>query len=543
MSLAVVRRGLIDGWRGLAIAAAAVSAMLVLGLVVYQDIDLSIYEALPDAVRSIMGIPDDADASVLAYNEMLASIGAMALVGVAVAIGAHAVAGEEANRTLHVTLGAPVSRVSFAVSKALAMAVLIVAATALVWGAAVIAPVVLGIDIGDAKLGSLMTHLGAAALFHGSLAFAVGAATGRKALAAGAGAAVMVLGWLGAGLLPMWREGAADWIPWTWFNGTKPLVNGIDGAHLGLLVGGALVLLLLGVAAFVRRELRLHEGGASMIQRIRALPGASRLLRPTTRGGSLLGLRLASQRTLLIVVALIMGPVMGLAMGPLYAAMEEDLAGFAQSFPESMVAMFGGGDMTTATGFLHIETMGMMAPIAVILVATAAATAGIAGEERAGRLAGLLAQPQSRGRVYCTTAAATAISVVVIAAVLFLGLWAGIELGGLDVNLAYLVAACILLVCLGWCFGGLALLLSGATGKPGVAVWGTVGVAVVTYFGYTLLMAASKEPWGWWSPFRAYLYGPPLEHGIEWWQPVTLLVAAGVLTLAGAVAFTRRDLR
>lgn len=47
MSVAVLRRGLLDGWRGLAIAVAAVGAMLVLGLVVYQDIDLSIYDALP----------------------------------------------------------------------------------------------------------------------------------------------------------------------------------------------------------------------------------------------------------------------------------------------------------------------------------------------------------------------------------------------------------------------------------------------------------------------------------------------------------------
>ena len=543
MSVAVLRRGLRDGWRGLTIAVAAVGAMLVLGLVVYQDIDLSIYDALPEAVRHLMGIPSDADASVLAYNEMLAAIGAMVLVGVGVAIGAHAIAGEEGNRTLHLTLAAPLSRPRYALSKAAAMVALIVAATVLLWAVAILAPEALGIDIGDAHLGALMTHLGANALFHAALAFAIGAVTGRKALAAAVGAAAMVLGWLGSGLLPMWREGSADWIPWTWFNGSKPLVNGIDGGHLALLLGGTALLLVVGIAGFTRRELRLHQGGGALKDRLRGLPGAGRFFSATGRGSTLFGLRFATQRTLLQVVTVIMAGLMGLLMGPLYASMEADLAQFTASFPESMVAMFGGGDMSVPAGFLHIETMGMMGPIAVILVATAAAAAGIAGEERAGRLSGLLSRPISRARVYWTTAATVGAYVAIVCGALFLGLWGGVALGSLDVDVAHIGAACFLLACLGWCFGALALLLSAASGSPAVTVWGTVGAAVVTYFGYTLLMAAGREGLGWWSPFRAYLYGPPLEVGLEWWQPVSLLAAAAVLVGIGPMLFARRDLR
>lgn len=542
MSVAVLRRGMLDGWRGLTVAVAAVGAMLVLGLVVYQNIDLSIYDALPEAVRHLMGIPSDADASVLAYNEMLAAIGAMALVGVGVAIGAHAIAGEEGNRTLHLTLAAPISRLRYALSKAAAMVALIVGAAFVLWVIAVVAPAVLGIDIGEAHLAALMTHLGANALFHAALAFAVGALTGRKALAAAVGATAMVLGWLGSGLLPMWREGSADWIPWTWFNGTKPLVGGIDGGHLALMLGGAAVLLVVGIAGFLRRELRLHQGGAALTERLRGLPVVGRIFTATGRGRTLFGLRFSAQRTLLLVVTVVMAVLMGLLMGPLYASMEADLAQFTASFPESMVAMFGGGDMSVAAGFLHIETMGMMGPIAVILVATAAASAGIAGEERAGRLSGVLSRRVSRARVYWTTAATVGAYVAVVCGALFLGLSGGVALGGLDVDVANIWASCFLLACLGWCFGAFALLLSAATGSPAVTVWGTVGVAVVSYFGYTLLMAAHKESLGWWSPFRAYLYGPPLEVGLEWWQPASLLAATAVLLVAGVPLFGRRDL-
>jgi hypothetical protein len=74
-------------------------------------------------------------------------------------------------------------------------------------------------------------------------------------------------------------------------------------------------------------------------------------------------------------------------------------------------------------------------------------------------------------------------------------------------------------------------------------VWATTGLAVAGYFGYTLLLAAGEEASGWWSPFRAYLYGPPLMRGAEWWQPVWLAVGAVVCLAAGLPLFLRRDLR
>jgi hypothetical protein len=101
----------------------------------------------------------------------------------------------------------------------------------------------------------------------------------------------------------------------------------------------------------------------------------------------------------------------------------------------------------------------------------------------------------------------------------------------------------VLATLLGWFFGAFALLLSAATGRSSVAVWATTGLAVAGYFGYTLLLAAGEEASGWWSPFRAYLYGPPLMRGAEWWQPVWLAVGAVVCLAAGLPLFLRRDLR
>ena len=75
-------------------------------------------------------------------------------------------AGEEANRTLHLVLGAPVSRVCFAVAKAVAFLLLVSAAGALLWGAAAVAPLLVGVEVGKAHLLAMMAHLTACALFH-----------------------------------------------------------------------------------------------------------------------------------------------------------------------------------------------------------------------------------------------------------------------------------------------------------------------------------------------------------------------------------------
>lgn len=543
MNTAVVGRGLATGWRGLLITAAVIAGSLVLGLAVYRDLDLSIYENLPEAVRSLLGVPPKADAALLAYNEMLASLGALALVGVAIAVGTQTIAGEENDRTLHVTLATPVTRTSYLLSRATAMILLLLAAGALLLGAAEIAPVLLGIEAGEAHLFALIAHLTGNAILHASLALAVGAATGRKGLAAGVATSVMLFGWLGSGLLPLWREDAADWIPWTWFNGSKPLVNGIDARQLALLIGCSVVFIALGALGFRRRELRLTQAGPSLLDRLRGLPGAGRLFASTARGSSLLGLRLATGQVLMAYVIIIMGVVMGVTMPLMYESLDAMMGDFAATFPQTMVALFGGGGLETPSGFLHLETFGMMAPAAVILVATAASASGIAGEERARRMSVLLAQPVSRQRVYWTVALTMAIYVALVSLSLFLGNWAGIAIAGLDIPLADLGWACGLLTLLGWFFGALALVLSAATGRSSLAVWGATGIAVASFFGYTLLLAAGREELGWWSPFRAYLDGPPLMHGIAWWQPVWLLIGTAVLLGLGLPALLRRDIR
>jgi len=275
---------------------------------------------------------------------------------------------------------------------------------------------------------------------------------------------------------------------------------------------------------------------------LRELPVIGNALAATGRGGTLFSLRMAANRTLLIVVAVLLGTLLSFALAPLYAFLADRLPSLAAGFSPEMLAMFGGGDLSSAAGFLHLETMGMVAPAGIIIIAVAYATAGIAGEEKLRRLPLLLAPPVSRHRIYGTSAATMALGVVIAAAALFAGMAAGIAVADLDVEFSHLAQSMGMLVLLGWFFGALALALSGATGRSGATVWISTGVAVVTYFGATLTAAAGRAEWAWWSPWRAYLHGPPLMEGAEWWQPVWLTVGAVVALAAGLPLFLRRDL-
>lgn len=543
MNAAILRRGVAEGWRGLLVAAVAVGAMLALALAMYRDLDLSIYEALPGSVRAVMGIPAQASPALMAYNEMLAVLGALTFTGVSIALGARTVTADETSGRLSLILAAPISRTALGIGRAAAFVVTVVAAGVVLWGCAEIAPALLGVEVGDAHVSALMVHFVANALFHGALAFAIASGLGRRSAGAAGAATVMVGGWLATGLLPLWREGAADWVPWNWFNGSKPLVNGIDVGQVVALTAGALVLLSIGVVGFARREIRPQGAQAGVTARLRCLPVVARLLRPSGRGHSLLGLRLASQQVLLSYLAALLALVMGLGMPPLYGSLVGALGDFAHSVPRSMTDLFGGGDLATPAGFLHLETFGLVAPLCVVLVVTAGASSGISGEERAGRLGLLLAQPIGRPRVYVTVAAAVGLASAILAASLVVGTWAGIALAGVAVEWSHLAWSCILLMMLGWFFGACALALSAGTGRPGIAVWGTTGLAVVSYFGYTLLLAAGHENLGLGSPFAAYLHGPVLAEGVRWWQPVWLGVATLICLAAGLAFWVRRDLR
>ena len=76
---------------------------------------------------------------------------------------------------------------------------------------------------------------------------------------------------------------------------------------------------------------------------------------------------------------------------------------------------------------------------------------------------------------------------MIIGVVTVLGVAAGNILGGLDMDVANIAATSLLVSLLGIVFGGVALLLSAATGRVSIALWGAVGLALVSHMANAFL--------------------------------------------------------
>ncbi|MDD4876727.1 MAG: ABC transporter permease subunit, partial [Dehalococcoidales bacterium] len=229
-----------DHWRGIAIGVGSLVLMLLFAMAMYRNMDLGIYSNMPEALRAVAGIPVNADAGSLGISVLFSAYGAWVLVGLTIAAGSAFIAGEESNGTIGLLLANPKSRINMLVSKAASMVLLMGLAVVFIWGSTYLVAGILGVEITGMAVGALALHLFANALFYGFLAMAIGAWTGNRGTAVGITIGLMFISIFAVGLLPLiegW-ENVVKVFPWYYFNGSEPLLHGINWGHIGVLFAG-----------------------------------------------------------------------------------------------------------------------------------------------------------------------------------------------------------------------------------------------------------------------------------------------------------------
>jgi len=185
----------------------------------------------------------------------------------------------------------------------------------------------------------------------------------------------------------------------------------------------------------------------------------------------------------------------------------------------------------------------MMAPILFLVFAVGFGAGTVAGEEEQGTLDLLLANPLSRRRVVLEKFGALSIGIILLAVIYWAGLAVGVAIVGEDMNLLNIAAACFSLALLGMTFGTLSLAIGCATGKRNLAMAGTGGLAVVTYFLNALAPVIDfLEPFRGVSPFYYYIGGDPLNNGLNAGHAGVLIGLIAVFLGAALLLFERRDL-
>lgn len=546
----VLTKTIKDRTLGILIGGLSTGLMLIFAMAVYRDIDVSFYyEILPAALLEMMGIPEGADAGSMAFGAMYNLIGAFVLAGLAISMGASAIAGEEKDGTIGLLLGNPLSRQSVVVSKSAAVVVIAGVGTVILWAFAYISPALMGIDMAGTHIEATMLALFLNALVYGFLALAIGAWTGSRNLASGATIAVMVAGYLGTTLLPLIEDLAdlAKIFPWYYFAGGQPALDGVNWVHTSVLAGLTLLFLAIAYVGVARRDLRQQSVGRTIFDQLRENPRTKRMMDRIAGSArvSRISIKAGSDHQGLMVIASVAMFFMALMMGPIYSVIPEDFIRFVADFPDALIAMIGGADMSTLAGYLQAEIFSITAPIAVIIVTVIMGSRAIAGEEESHTMGLLMGNPITFKRLVAEKALAMVAVTAFVGLATFLGTWLGVMLGGLEgLPVGNIAAASVLVTLLGLLFGGIALALGAATGRSRLASSVTAGVAVLSYFVFSFFpLSESFEPWANLSPFTLYLGGEPLTNGMAWGDAAIL---AGIFLALVAISprlVARRDLR
>jgi ABC-2 type transport system permease protein len=240
-------------------AAAGMIAVLLIVGALFPAVGDSIGKLdLPEGVSDLLGGADYGTLTGWFKGEIASVYGPLVIGAVAITSAAGTTAGEEEDRILALLLAHPVERARLVAAKAAAVAAGVLLIALGTWLGLIAGVAVAGGGIGVGRLAALSLHLAFFGMACGAVALALGAGTGRRALATGGAAAFAVLGFLINGFAPL--VDAIAWLryvsPFYYYAGHDPLGNGVDVGDLAVLGGFTLALLAIAMTSIRRRDLR-----------------------------------------------------------------------------------------------------------------------------------------------------------------------------------------------------------------------------------------------------------------------------------------------
>ncbi|MEO7870139.1 MAG: ABC transporter permease subunit [Candidatus Limnocylindria bacterium] len=253
-----------DSWRGLLFWNLGIAALAFLTVGSYPAIrdnpELNQFmESLPEAVLALIGESDLVSPAGYLNSQLFGSIVPLLFLFYAVGAGAAAIAGEEETGTLDLLLANPVSRTRVLLEKAAAMLLGLVIIGFSLWVVTMAGALLVDMEIGAGRLAEVIVSAILFGFLMGSLALAVGASAGSRGLSIGIAAAVGIAAYLVQSLAALveFLEPVARISPFYFYYEADPLRNGIDPLHAGVLAGTSLVLVVLALIGFNRRDLRV----------------------------------------------------------------------------------------------------------------------------------------------------------------------------------------------------------------------------------------------------------------------------------------------
>lgn len=216
----------------------------------------ALLDSMPEGFVQALGYDSIGTPAGYVQSTVYGILGPVLLLVFAISNGAKLVAGQEEDGTLELEFTAPVSRRTVLLERLAALwadvVLLVVVMTTVTW--LITLPLDMEIAVGSLLAGSLPLLLLTGGF--GTLALAVGAATGRRGIALGIAAGLAVVAYMlnaiGPGAQVEWMSAVS---PFGWYLGGDPLLEGLDLAGVAKLAAIPVVATIGGWWAIERRDL------------------------------------------------------------------------------------------------------------------------------------------------------------------------------------------------------------------------------------------------------------------------------------------------
>jgi ABC-2 type transport system permease protein len=213
---------------------------------------------------------------------------------------------------------------------------------------------------------------------------------------------------------------------------------------------------------------------------------------------------------------------------------------------QTLLGLSGNNRLSSPIGYLDSEFYANIWPLMVLVFSIGVAAWTIAGDEQAGTLELLAANPISRVRIALARYAALLALTVTLVFVCVVALSALAPFTGLNHGLpaTRLAAATVAAALCALVFATAAFAVGAVTGSRPIALAAAAGLAIAGYVleGLSAQVAALRDT-RWVNPWHWLLGADPLRHGLttQAWLPA--VCACAVLMMLGLPALARRDLR
>lgn len=243
----------------LALAAYALLLAFLFPSIRESAVDMEGYiESMPEAVRNaFMGESTDFSQPMTFLDaELFSLMTPLLLLVFAIGLAAAQIAGEEEGGSLSLLLAYPVSRTRLVAQKLGVLFTGIAVVTAVHLGALTLGSLATDMELTAAQLIEAHVNLGLLVAAVATVAFAAGAATGRRALAVTAGAGLAAVAYLLNVLAPLIErlEPLRYASLFYYYGGAEPMRLGVRPAHAMALLGVTAVAVVVAFVTFKRRD-------------------------------------------------------------------------------------------------------------------------------------------------------------------------------------------------------------------------------------------------------------------------------------------------